>query len=200
MHMHQVKIMKKQSRGIVLFKKGDMVSMIDEIHGRFLATTFRDLMIGALYVYDVIPYGKRYTLSQEELVSVPFEMIQSDIVFFHHILEICLFFAPLGSCVEGVFQLLLQVYNEPCLWLSYKSKKFLVFKILASLGVWPSQILLNKQFLQVAEIPIDRINAEILDLVPEKEIELWIQYAFAQDPMFAKMKTKIFLESIYHND
>jgi len=198
--MHKVKNMEKQNQGIVLSRKNNVVSMIDVTHGRFLATTFRTLMVGGVYSYDLMPFGTIYTLSHEELVLMPFEIARHDILFLHHMLEICLLFAPLGSCAQGVFQLLLSVYSESSLWSSHKRKKFMVFKLLASLGIWPNRTMPNTRFLQIAEIPVDRINAEVLELISEKEIEHWICQSMGQDPVFARMKTKIFLERTHHDD
>lgn len=192
--------MEKQNHGIVLSRKNNVVSMIDVKHGRFLATTFRTLMVGGLYVYDSTPFGTIYALSHEELILMPLETVRHDILFLHHMLEICLLFAPLGSCARGVFELLSLMYRESSMWTSDKWKKFMVFKLLSSLGVCSNQIIPNTRFLQFAEIPVDRINEEVLELISEKEIEHWICQIMGQDPIFARMKTKIFLERTHRDD
>lgn len=192
--------MKKQNRGVILSRKDTLVSVIDELQGRFIATTFRPLLVGGLYEYDLVPFGKIYSLFHEELVMLPFDIAQQDILFLHHILEICLLFAPVGSCAQGVFQLFFYLYTNSLSSLSQKFKKFVIFKLLSLLGIWPHELVNNKFFFRIAETPIDRLNQEIIDLVSEKEIGHWIYQSMRYDPIFEKMKTKLFLERIHHDE
>jgi hypothetical protein len=183
-------------RGIVLFQNETLVSLVDECCGRMTARSFFPLLVSGVYMYDLEYFAKHHVIKQQELSFLPLQIIHEDFFFLHHVFEIALLFAPVGSCVQGLFGLLLWVYDKPSSWFSEKHKKFVLFKILSLLGIWPAREYFHAVFLKIAEFPIDRINEEVLQLVSEEELEHWLARSILCHPLLQKMKTKLFLESV----
>jgi len=47
--------------------------------------------------------------------------------------------------------------------------------------------------LRITQIPIDRINQETLDLIPDEILSDWINDDFFNQGLYKKLKTKLFL-------
>jgi uncharacterized membrane protein YqjE len=185
-----------QHRGIILFQNDTRVSLVDECCGRITARSFLPLLVSGMYTYDLEYFAQQQYVKQQELFFLPLQIIHEDFLFLHHLFEIALLFAPVGSCVQGLFGLLLWVYDKPSCWFSEKNKKFVLFKILSLLGIWPVREYFHETLLEIAEFPIDRINEEVLQLVSEEELEQWLARSILCHPLLQKMKTKLFLESV----
>ena len=187
-------------RGIVLYQNNTQASLIDECCGRVEVCSFSALMVGGMYEYALESYAKQHVVRQQELLFLPLQIIHEDFLFLHHIFEVMLLCAPVGSCVQGVFSLFLWLYNKPALWFSDKHKKFILFKLLSLLGIWPVQNHLYKTLIKIAEFPIDSISDETLELVSETNLEEWLTQSLGCHSFSKKMKTKLFLESVLHYD
>lgn len=68
---------------------------------------------GALLEYTIHKKGIRYMVKDVKLHSVPLEWARDNVMFFHHVLELCNAFIPWDSHCEGTFRLLSLLYTHP---------------------------------------------------------------------------------------
>lgn len=194
----------KRYIGIILnthFPKHNTISLLDQTHGkqRFV---LRDasVSVGALveYTYSL---RRRYTVIDSlEVVALPFSLAKKDILFLHHVLEICHYFIPEGSCETGVFQLLHTLYTQGHKFDNPLMQKIFLAKLFMLLGMHPELEPNNvRYFERLLSEPIDKIIHEQLDLVVEQELGRWIYACVIVHPLASYFKTIHFLdENTWH--
>ena len=88
----------KKHTGIVIkkhFQKKRMISVLEKDSGRidYIPDT-ENISLGALLEYHVHIRGSVSFMHGSEQVGLPFSLIKDDILFFHHVLEVCECFLP----------------------------------------------------------------------------------------------------------
>ena len=190
--------MSNKSTGIILkqpLSQKNMVALLDKRFGR-IEGIFRpsDVCAGSLIQYDVLLRNNRYFINDLQLIYIPLSLAQIDLLFLHHVLEICYYFIPIGSDIVGVFDLLSFLYTVDHMWKNKILKKIFVFKLLTTLGVWPDyHNAYTSRFEQLSALPIDRINSEAIDLACEQELDDWLRCCMAQHSCIDEFKTVNFL-------
>ncbi len=190
--------MSNKSTGIILkqpLSQKNTVALLDKRFGRiegiFMSS---DVCAGSLMQYDARLHNNRYFINDLQLIYIPLSLAQVDLLFLHHVLEICYYFIPIGSGVAGVFDLLLFLYTVDHMWKNKTLKKIFVFKLLTTLGVWPDyHNVYTSRFDQLSALPIDRINGEAIDLACEQELDDWLRCCMAQHPCIDEFQTVNFL-------
>ncbi len=129
--------------------------------------------------------------STAELIALPFYLARSDILFVHHVIEICFQFIPVGSRVDHIFELLTCLYkvadDKP--W-STKTKKIFVLQLLAMIGYYPEYEL--QKMAHLINQPFFSEYAIITD-TDEREIDAWITRCISSHPRVEQFKTLQFL-------
>ncbi len=184
--------------GIVLKRlktSNHRIALIDKKLGRIEGVILhQDLCAGMLMHYHLQSRTHCYFINHVQLLHLPLSLAQVDLLFLHHVLELCYYFAPVGSCVAGVFDLLAFLYTVNYLWSYTLFKKVFLFKLLTTIGVWPDYYVKHTRRIQQLHIlPIDRINTEDIDLACEKELDQWLWCCVAQHPYIDEFKTVHFL-------
>ena len=135
-----------------------------------------------------------FFLRDVQIIYMPLALGGSDVLFLHHIFEIMYYFAPIGSCVQGVFDLLAFLYSIEHMLMSRRFKKFFLFKLLMLLGVTPEieSIYLSSLY-QLQHIAIDTFDDAIVDDSDEKKLDKWLWCCIWQHPYVNEFKTVHFL-------
>ncbi len=172
------------------------VALFDRQEGRLDGITSRSLHLGSILEYH--PERSRDTMvfiSEVQLLNLPFQIGRSDILFWHHVLELCFYFMPLGSRSPELFELLLFLYTMDTWgrWTA-QSKKLYVCKLLITIGWYHEVRALSVVTLQyIRAIPVDRIHEVRLDEESEKRVDEWLHVCVAEHPAIGKFKTMHFL-------
>jgi len=185
--------MKKESRGLVLAQKNNITSIIDEHYGRICAHSFISLFVGGFYTYSLEKNSALYLISYEEIFNEPLEIASHDIFFLHHLFEITIQCVPLGSYVKDIFLFFAWLYDQEISFFTKKNKKYVIFRLLSYVDMWPTDPIKYSLLLRITQIPIDRINQETLDLIPDEILSDWINDDFFNQGLYKKLKTKLFL-------
>ncbi len=188
----------KKNTGIVLkrpLSQKNTIALLDKklgrIEGIFMSS---NVCAGSLIQYDAQLRNNRCFINDLQLIYVPLSLAQVDLLFLHHVLEICYYFIPIGSGAAGVFDLLLFLYTVDHMWENKTLKKLFVFKLLTTLGVWPDYHKAHtSRFDRLSTLPIDRINSKAIDLAYEQELDNWLRCCMAQHPYIDEFKTVHFL-------
>lgn len=189
--------MLEKHTGIILktyFPKKTKVALLDQHWGKIEAVPpTTEIGIGFLLEYRPRSKGRIFILEQMEVHDVPLQLAKADILFLHHVLEICYFGVPFGSCVPEVFVMVNWLYSldEP---LEYPFKIAFVFKLLTTLGMYPYEARFQESyFYNLAIESIDSIATKSIDLKVQQGLHNWIYASISQHPLIQHFKTIDFL-------
>jgi hypothetical protein len=130
------------------------------------------------------------------LLHYSIERERHDILFWHHVLELCFYFIPLGYRIDTLFALLEFLYSADgtTLW-NIQSKKLYLFKLLAAIGLYDvlPQLVPESRVNQLLLLPLSHIMNEQLDEKSEKVMNEWLRTCIAEHPAMVKFNTVHFL-------
>jgi hypothetical protein len=187
------------SAGIVLkrmFSSRYKVALLDKQHGRIEPITYVSQMtVGSLITYTLSEQRGNYFLAESQLLYIPLSLAKVDILFLHHVLELIYYFAPVGSSVSGVFDLLAFLYMAEHMLMSVQFKKFFLLKLLTLLGATPEMESMHSSFIsQMSAMAITQFDTMVIDVVAEKELDKWLWCCIWQHPYSKEFKTVHFLK------
>lgn len=191
MNCSSVGIVLRQTRPV--YKK---ISLLDKKYGRI--ECIGNLLyqsVGTVVTYTIYTKNNHLFVQDMECLYMPLSLGKADVLFLHHIFEVIFYFAPIGSCVKGVFDLLAFLYTIEHMLISIRFKKFFLFKLLTLLGVVPEIEGLRSVYIyQLQSISIDIFDETILDKEGEKKLDKWLWGCIWQHPYVNEFKTVHFLE------
>lgn len=154
-----------------------------------------DFMIGSLISYQLTQQANNfYCLRDVILEEVPFDLACHDILFLHHLVELCYYFIPIGSEIDGVFSLLQCLYLIDKNYWNSATQKLFLFRMLVLIGFYSQQVLLDEKIVkQLLEEPLD--NDVTIDLAKQHECLLggWLLHCVSNHPYVQKFNTVHFL-------
>lgn len=152
-------------------------------------TVHQSLQRGSLIRYVAQKKNNVWVLEALEMVHIPNDMAKDDILFLHHLLELCYYCLPIGSCARDMVTLFDTLYALPTP-LSRVFKKTVIFKLLIQLGMYPDEMILKAHYFhKIATESIDTIEQAILDLGIEKELDQWLHSCVTGHPHAKYFKT-----------
>lgn len=192
--------MQERTRAIVL--QGTMpeqrhtIALIDERIGRMNVLAYnKHLPSGTLIRYST--QQRRYGLPVLEGASIeqmPLHIARDDILFLHHILELCYYFIPLGSCTSGIFDLLQFLYSTECALWNDAVKKFYAFRLLTAIGQYSVQPAIHQEhYHQLCALSVDELAESCLVIEYQQAIEQWLHHCVYEHPYICQFKTAHFL-------
>lgn len=190
----------ERDEGIVLRHTGTCLALLTKKRGRIDVLYFprkgpNKISCGAIIAFDQQKAGQRGLPVLESMVieHVPLVWARHDIYFLHYLLEACYFFIPIGSGGRSIFYLLEELYRNFQGFETIASKKMVLCKLFAHLGVHPEQ----EQFTQTAQvlldIPVDNIGTTDLKLSVEDLFDNWIMWCINFHPQGKWFKAVPFL-------
>ena len=184
--------------GIVLrswHTKKSKIALLDRQYGRIDTSSYIAIdSAGLLLSYTIDQVRGRLIITDVMIESSPLYLAQEDILFLHHVLELCSTFIPVGSCTQGIFPLLLTLYKPRDYLQARQYKKFFIFKLLAVLGIGSSHYHMRVLTLhQLHTIAIDTFVEESLHLESEKDLDSWLLHTIAEYTNIDQLKTVHFL-------
>jgi hypothetical protein len=180
--------------GIVLSgnpEQSSKVSLLDSKLGRLEGYLFSQRrLVGALLDYTIQMRNGLHWIVNYEIVDMPLSLARVDLLFLHHVLELCCHFMPNGTHDEGVFELLMILYKQDSQKYSPLYKKVFLFKILTMVGLYPEHTILRKPSVyRLINMSIDKIMTESIDLECEKDLGQWIAMCIADHPRIEHFKS-----------
>ncbi len=189
--------MNKTGSGIILLPANatrKRTVLLDRSDGKIEAFLTRDVCAGSVISYQKNIFNNMYFISEVNIEYIPLSLAFHDILFLHHVLELCYYFIPVGSCIEGLFEVFEWIYLHSDEILSDKVKKYAVAKLLVTLGLWPEKYkITTEKIYKLVRAPIDSIRLQDIDLANERELEQWLRFCILQHPCSSKLRTMAFL-------
>lgn len=188
----------EKNTGIVLKKcmpKNNTAFLLDYKIGKIKCITNADCIItGSVINYFVKNNKNPYIIESIELLYVPFEIASTDLLFLHHVLEICDQFLPIQSQTIEIFELIKYLYTFEKEIKCKTKKKLFIFKLFTLLGIYPEdRKFQTPYFNNLATESIDKIISKNLDLECEQELNNWLHFCVARQSEFSSLKTINFL-------
>lgn len=186
--------------GIVLktyFSLKRKISVLDQENGRIdYVTSMEDICTGTLIRYGVHLGNGAHFIHDIDKIGLPLLLARQDLLFFHHILELCYFFIPSGSDSLELFSLIEYLYSIENNLLSSWFKKVFLVKFFMIIGMYPEESgSITACVHRLSLIPIDKLFTQEIDLDNEKELDVWLKSCVSAHPAINKFKTVHFLDN-----
>jgi hypothetical protein len=168
--------------------------ILDDKFGKIVGIFNRGMVHqGALISYGVTVQERILFLDTIELLIAPCAIAKHDIVFLHHVLELCYYLIPTGTYTQDLLQFLIQLYERWQPGTTELVKKAIVFRLGAMLGIYAEdEISKPLLFHRLTTESIDTIVHTILDLGIEKIFTQWLHSCVAIHPHAKYFKTLSF--------
>lgn len=186
------------SVGIIL-RKNELsphkIIVLDKIQGKIeCISSIHSLSTGALITYNIKKQGTMHFISNSTLIYIPLSLAQTDMLFFHHVLELIYYFTQIGNCCQEVFDLLAFLYSTEHTNMTIQSKKFFLLKLLTSMGSVPEISQVRTTFItQLNTMGLQQLNKMTITVSDEKELDRWLWCCVWQHPYVNEFKTVHFL-------
>ena len=133
-------------------------------------------------------------ISNSTLIYIPLSLAQSDMLFFHHVLELIYYFTQVGNYCQKVFDLLAFLYSTEHTNMTAQSKKFFLLKLLTSMGIVPEiSEARTAAITQLNVLGIHQFDTMTISVADEKELDRWLWCCVWQHPYVNEFKTVHFL-------
>lgn len=182
-----------QPTGIVLKKISSYkVALLDKKRGRIDAIIVSPICIGAWVHYTIKKEQfASFYLADLKIYDLPLAVARDDILFWHHVLELCFYFVPPGNYMPELFELCTFLYTvDTTTGWSAQSKKLYLFKLLQTIGVYPQLPQFSVEKLNYFNrMPLAAIGKVVIDEQHEKKLNEWLRICVADHPAIARFKT-----------
>jgi len=186
------------SVGIIL-KKNELsphkIIILDKMQGKIeCVSPTLSLSVGALVTYNIKKQGIMHFISNTTLIYIPITLAQTDMLFFHHVLELIYYFTSMEIHSPEVFDLLSFLYSNEHIATAPQSKKIFLLKLLTSMGSVPEINKTRTDYIaHLAITDIQQLNTITIALSHEKELDRWLWCCVWQHPYVKEFKTVHFL-------
>lgn len=186
------------SVGIIL-KKNDVsphkITLLDKLQGKIeCVTADSTISTGALITYNVRQKGQTTFISDSSLIYLPLSLARTDMLFFHHVIELIYYFTSVGSCSQEVFDLLAFLYSTEQRIITQQYKKFFLLKLLSNMGSFPEISEIRTSFITTLNsVSIQQLSNTTITASEEKELDRWLWCCVWQHPYVNEFKTVHFL-------
>lgn len=183
----------------VILRKSDTsphkVVILDKVQGKIeCVTAVTSLSVGALITYNITQRQSVYFMSDTSLVYIPLSLAHTDMLFFHHVLELIYYFTYVGNCSPETFDLLAFLYSIDHTVMTVQFKKFFLLKLLISMGSIPELHEIHTDFIaHLNTMHIKELSNITINATHEKELDRWLQCCIWQHPYGNEFKTVHFL-------
>ncbi len=175
------------------------IALLDHAAGRVDGIVSSPLVrVGSMIEYVVDRNrGALCYIKWFSVVGMPLSIAKLDILFWHHVLEICYYFVPVGSFTYQLFELLEFLYTvDVGMCWCMRSKKLYLFKLLVLIGVYTRLPRLPVEQIQhLQALPLHMIANEVIDDQSEKMLDEWLRLCVYEHPAIRKFTTTHFLLS-----
>lgn len=178
-----------------LYPYDQKIALLDQKMGRINARVFNQSFIeGAIIEYSFETKYGVIAIEQSEYLYIPLQWGIVDILFLHHVLEVCYHFIPLESCAEGIFDLLCMLFKNEQLEWAVSAKKFFLCKLFLLVGMYPQTDFIKTK---IARMLLYISIEDMIQLKIEKDEQLlmdqWLMHCIAKHHLGFDFKTIGFL-------
>lgn len=153
------------------------------------------LSVGTLIEYQLVQKRRYCTAHMINIIRMPFALAQTDILFLHHVLELCNHFLQEGMPAQNVFELVLFLYEKSDFLIGSFSKKLYISKLFVLFGIYPEKPYIETVYWQqVLACSIQDLLERCLKMPIEQELTIWIRSCVHMHPLSHTFKTLSYIE------
>jgi hypothetical protein len=187
-----------QKTGLVLkthFPKKRTISVLEKQGGMVhYITKTEDICAGTLIQYQVNNSLALPCMQNMEKIALPLLRARQDILFFHHILELCYYFVPVGSHMPEVYLLIEPFVIHENIQMSTAEKKFFLVNLFRAFGITPEREETHAAlYAYQYGISVDSMGANTIELDIERKVDAWLLQCLSLHPCADQFKTVHFL-------
>lgn len=177
------------------------ISVLDQEFGRIEGTVSPLVVLermapGIVINYFIRTWKNTNVFYDIEIIDEPMYYAQTDLLFMHHVLEVCSFFLPLHDSNEQIFHFVKLLYEENSLFIDGLTKKLFLCKFFTLIGVYPDNArVYGAEFFSLISGAINS-NFEADNHALNRKLRMWLLGCIATHPQSAAMKTIHFLHSL----
>lgn len=169
----------------VLEKQGGVVNYIVQSE---------DMCVGTIIQYHVGHGLALPCMRDMEKIGLPLLRARHDILFFHHILELCYYFVPAGSHMPEVYMLIEPFVMHELSAFTVAEKKFFLVHLFSAFGVTPEHEETHEALFAYRHgISVDSMGADAIELDIERKVDEWLHHCLSLHPYADQFKTVHFL-------
>lgn len=151
---------------------------------------------GMVINYCIRMWKTSYVFYDIEIIDEPMYYAHTDILFIHHVLEICFYFLPLNDSSEQIFHLVKLLYEESSLFQDAITKKIFLCKFFTLIGIYPDNAAMyGAEFFSLISGAINS-NFEADNHALNRKLRSWLLGCIATHPQSSAIKTIHFLHSL----
>lgn len=167
------------------------VRLLDAHHGNIICyVPKRELFIGAVIEYQLIKKRRYYMAYEVHIVHVPFAIAKQDILFVHHVLELCFYFLTEEQEAQSVFALVHYLCTHGDQITDQLLKKIYLSKLFILFGIYPEKPYIEHDYWQqLLGASIDTIVISCKDVAIEPALTVWLRSCMQTHPLYNAFKT-----------
>lgn len=179
---------------------GNKISILDKKIGRIEGIIRKkglnkNLFAGAYISYILDLWRTQYVIQDIQLINTPAAWATKDLLFLHHLLELCYFFSPLHNSAQAVFELLELLYQEKIVLDNLTSQKIYICDLFKQLGIYsPNTLEYDINFINFILSPLKNVYHINIDNKMKEKIQKWLLECVADNSTSLKLKTISFLK------
>lgn len=176
--------------------KKPVICLLDRSRGRIQATVqHARLSVGTIFTYHYDQFRQYHVVKNICIEYVPFVAVPEDMLFLHHIIEVCYHVLPEGMHIERLYHLMFLIFSQRVFTLIQKKK--ILCAIYAMLGLYAHEINLYARYMyQLEQSSLDEIMDNNIDAKVEKNISRWLYQCISVHVDVRNLRTVHFLYEI----
>lgn len=185
------------SVGIIL-RKNELspykITLLDKIRGKIESVTSDiQISVGALITYNLRQKGSTYFVADAHLIYIPLSLAKTDMLFFHHVLELIYYFTQVGNN-EIIFDLIAFLYSTEHADMTVQTKKIFLLQLLSRMGSVPElNHARSERIMHLTTMSMKQLNGITISSADEKELDRWLWCCVWQHPYVNEFRTVHFL-------
>jgi len=180
---------------IIVQKKERRLAMLTHDQGMLACNAYdTPAILGSLVRCTLQRRGAHTIASELELMDLPLELARADLLFFHHVLELCAILVPIGSRAPELFTMLQSLYSQWDSRVNDLCKKLFLCKMIISAGMYETLPKIDGNVLSlVLGSPVDMARWSTIELDSRHELDRWLLSCIANYAVGECFKTVHFL-------
>jgi len=151
-------------------------------------------LLGSVVRCRIVATRRWYRFEDVELIELPLCLARGDLLFLHHVLELCFSFVPEGSRAPELFDLVRVLYRQRTELLTTHCKKLFLCRLLMQIGLYDQLPGIGGSALaRLLDTPVDMAAWGTIDLDCQRELDAWLLRCVASHPLVESFNTMHFL-------
>jgi len=185
----------EHERALILRVNEHRVTLLARHRGMVRASIYtKPVLLGSVIRCVLCKQSGRMRADEIELLAAPLAIAREDLLFFHHVLELCGAFIPEGVRAPEVFDAVMVLYSQDARGLSHLCKKLFLCRLLVGMGLYDGLPQISADALaMILATPVDIARWSTIDLGSQRELDRWLLACVASHPMIEQFNTVHFL-------